>query len=135
MLRRLLCVLTACLASVVCFALPASADAPQVMESAHFEGLAPVISAACGFKVTRVLDRYLVSYSDKHFMLITLAAFSGPTGRSFSATTKENVIVRTLPDGTSCTPSSGRISLLHFGHELQSSPDETEHCRSVVKYH
>ena len=66
MLRRLLCVLTACLASVVCFALPASADAPQVIESAHFERPAPVISAACGFKVTRVLDRYLVSYSDTH---------------------------------------------------------------------
>ncbi len=125
MFRRFFCVVAASVAAVVPVASPASADAPEVVVTLHAEGPAPALTAACGFEVTRLVDGYILRYSDKHLRGIVTSTWTGPTGRSFTVTNRQNLIVRELPDGTLVYSVSGHIGIQHVGHWLQSIPDET----------
>lgn len=124
MLRRLFCVVAALVAAFVPIASPASANAPEVVVRSHVEGPAPALTATCGFAVTRVVDVIVLRYSGKHMRGIVTGTWTGPTGRSFTQTNRQNSIVRELPDGTLVYSVSGHISILHVGHELQSFPDQ-----------
>jgi hypothetical protein len=107
MFRSAAAVTVCTLALVGLNAWPATADPPTVREL-EIVGPAPMISAACGFPVTRHIFVTIRTYPApenatpfaSHAVIHTTGTFSGPTGRGFSATTNDNVMVRELADGT-----------------------------------
>jgi hypothetical protein len=105
---RLIAATAVCAASIGAMAAaPAAADQPAVSE---FEstGPAPMVTAACGFPVTRDIFITIKTFPapetttpfDRHAIIHATGTFTGPTGRSFSATTNDSILVRELSDGT-----------------------------------
>jgi hypothetical protein len=93
------------------------------------------LTATCGFGVTHVVDGYIFRYSDKHMRGIVTGTWTGPTGRSFTQTNPQNLILRKLPDGTLVYSISGQIGITTTATGSSRSPTRLCCSPSVTTYH
>jgi hypothetical protein len=142
---RSLAAATICASSLVAGnAWPATADQPTV-EVREISGPAPVVTAACGFPVTRHIYVTIKTFPapetatpfDSHAVIHSTGTFTGPTGRGFDVTTNDNIMVRELADGTLVEIDTGQTlsfkgRVYDFGGDSTTvsgqSIDPTSYC-------
>jgi hypothetical protein len=141
------CVLSAASLLVV-GAAPAEAGQPTVLVREIY-GPAPMVTAACGFQVTRhiyVTTRTFPATEtatpfDSHVIIQVTGTFTGPTGRGFDIKTTDNIMVRELPDGTLVEIDTGRTlsftgRVYDFGGDSMTvsglSIDPTSYCDQLA---
>jgi hypothetical protein len=146
---RLMAACVASAASVLAVtASPAHADQPTV-QVRDISGPAPIVTAACGFPVTRHIHVTIKTFPatetptpfDSHAIIQVTGTYTGPSGRGFDARTTDNIMVRELADGTLVEIDTGRTlsftgRVYDFGGDSMTvsglSIDPTSYCDQLA---